>query len=99
MEQSVLAFLRKNRGASDMVLVVCNFTPVPRYGYRLGVPRDGNWTILLNSDAAEFGGSGVENSPALSAKPQTWHGRPFSIELALPPLATVLLRSQAEAEA
>jgi len=99
VEQSVLAFLRKNRGASDVVLVACNFTPVPRYGYRLGVPRDGNWTILLNSDSAEFGGSGVENSPKLIATPQIWHGRPFSIELTLPPLATVLLRSQSEATA
>ncbi len=94
IEQSVVAFLRKNQGASDIVLVVCNFTPVPRHGYRLGVPRGGEWSVLLNSDAAEFGGSGVGNGPAVTAAHQAWHGRPFSFELTLPPLATVFLRSR-----
>ncbi|MCK9356179.1 MAG: 1,4-alpha-glucan branching protein GlgB [Dehalococcoidia bacterium] len=94
VEQSVVAFLRKNRGASDIVLVVCNLTPVPRHGYRLGVPRGGEWSALLNSDAAEFGGSGFGNGPAVMAARQTWHGRPFSFELTLPPLATVFLRSR-----
>jgi 1,4-alpha-glucan branching enzyme len=94
VEQSVVAFLRKNQGASDIVLVVCNFTPVPRHGYRLGVPHGGEWSVLLNSDATEFGGSGIGSVPAVTAARQTWHGRPFSFELTLPPLATVFLRSR-----
>ncbi len=94
VDQSVIAFLRKSKGAGDTVLVACNFTPVPRRGYRLGVPRGGDWEVLVNSDSTEFGGSGVENGAAVAASHQTWHGRPFSVELTLPPLAVVFLRSR-----
>ena len=96
VDQSVIAFLRKSTNAADMVLVVSNFTPVPRSNYRLGVPRGGDWDVLLNSDDAAFGGSGMFSPAQVHASPATWHGRPFSVELTLPPLATVFLRPKTE---
>jgi 1,4-alpha-glucan branching enzyme len=96
VEQSVVAFIRKSREATDIVLVVCSFTPVPRQHYRLGVPRGGTWQVLLNSDDASFGGSGMFSIDSAEAKPSAWHGRPFSIELTLPPLATLMLRASQE---
>jgi 1,4-alpha-glucan branching enzyme len=63
-----------------------------RAGYRLGLPIDGSWIEVLNTDATEFGGSGVRNSGRLEAKPISWHNRPQSVTLTIPPLATVWLR-------
>ncbi|HVE11749.1 MAG TPA: 1,4-alpha-glucan branching protein GlgB [Elusimicrobiota bacterium] len=87
---SVLAFLRKGSGAP--VLAAFNFTPVPRQGYRLGVPSGGAWRELLNTDAADYGGSGVGNLGRVRADAEAWHGRPFSVALNLPPLGAVFLR-------
>lgn len=91
-ERSVLAFLRKAEG--EEVLVVLNFTPVPRFNYRVGVPRDGLWRELLNSDAALYGGSGLGNLGGVKAEEVTSHGRPFSLRLTLPPLAVVFLKPE-----
>jgi 1,4-alpha-glucan branching enzyme len=90
-EQSVLSFLRVSEGAST-VCAVFNFTPVVRYGYRVGVPYGGEWYELINSDASQYGGSGVGNMGRVVAREEPCHGRPFSIELALPPLGAVLLK-------
>ncbi len=90
-EASVLSFLRKGR-VDRWVAVVCNFTPVPRTGYRIGVPRPGRWQEVLNSDAREYGGSGWGNYGGVVATPDGAHGQPYSVELALPPLAVVFLR-------
>ncbi len=98
VEQSVIAFLRKSTDAREILLVVCNFTPVPRQGYRLGVPGGGTWNVLLNSDDTEYGGSGYFSVTTVDATPEACHGRPFSIELTLPPLSTVFLRAPAENE-
>mgnify|MGYP005839454041 CR=1 FL=1 len=92
-EQSVLSFLRKDR-AGRAVAVVCNFTPVVRAGYRIGLPQPGPWRELLNTDADVYGGSNLRN-PCLHATPDPWHGRPASTALTLPPLATVLLEPAA----
>jgi len=73
--------------------LVFNFTPVPRYPYRVGVPVAGRWTEMLNSDGAWYGGSGQGNLGGLSAEEVPMHGRPYSIELNLPPLACLFLRS------
>jgi len=89
---SVLSFLRRGRAAEDVVLCVFNFTPVPRPAYRLGVPVQGRWQELANSDAAEYGGSGVGNLGGVTAQPVPAHGRPWSVELTLPPLACLLLK-------
>jgi len=92
VEQSIIAFARKDRQARDMVIVICNFTPVPRHNYVLGVPKSGRWVPLLNSDDARYGGSGAGNRESLDTSSTHSHGRPYSISLELPPLSTVFLR-------
>jgi 1,4-alpha-glucan branching enzyme len=92
-ETSVLTFLRRGTGTDDLILVACNFTPVPRSNYLTGVPRGGTWDELLNSDAARYGGSGWGNLGGLEAAPVPMHGRPRSINLTLPPLAVVFLKN------
>ncbi len=88
-DQSVIAFLRYGAGAALPALVVANFTPVPRPGYRVGVPRSGPWREALNSDAAAYGGSGVGNFGRVVAEPVPTHGFEASLTLTLPPLAIV----------
>ncbi|MEO8856330.1 MAG: 1,4-alpha-glucan branching protein GlgB [Burkholderiaceae bacterium] len=95
-DASVFAFLRKAPQSGAVLLVVCNLTPVVHHGYRLGVPRPGQWTEALNSDALEYGGSGVGNFGAVQADPIGSHGRPYSVQLSLPPLATLVFRHQNE---
>ena len=96
-EQSVFAYLRREADApgAGQALVVCNFTPVPRYGYRVGVPVAGRWTEGLNSDARVYGGSGLGNFGGVQAEEQGLHGMPCSVLLTLPPLATIVLRPEA----
>jgi 1,4-alpha-glucan branching enzyme len=90
-EHSVIAFLRLARDTRDHVLVVCNFTPLVRYDYRIGVPSSGRYLELLNTDAQVYGGSGVGNLGAVSTESVAIHDRPYSIRLTLPPLAALLL--------
>ena len=93
-ENSVFTFLRKprTRGAATL-LVACNFTPLPRQNYAIGVPAGGTWTELLNSDAREFGGAGWGNLGGVEAAPVPSHGRPYSVTVTLPPLAALVFRS------
>ena len=95
-ENSTLTFLRIGRDPTQRVLCAFNFTPVPRSGYRIGVPCGGTWQELLNSDAPEYYGSGLGNLGAVEATPGPWHGRPFSLELTLPPLGGLFLRAPRE---
>ena len=90
-ERSILGYARRAPSTGETVLVVLNFTPVPRHGYRLGVPAPGVYREIFNSDAAEFGGSGVVNEPRPS-QDVPWHGQPQSIEFVLPPLGAVFLK-------
>ena len=92
-ELSVIAFLRLD-SAGAALLVACNFTPVPRSGYRVGVPHGGRWRECLNSDARDYGGSGQGNLGALDAVGSGAHGYPWSLLLQLPPLAVVVLAPQ-----
>jgi 1,4-alpha-glucan branching enzyme len=89
-EQSVLSFLRKSREGRPL-LVVANFTPVPRENYLVGVPLAGYWRERLNSDAAWYGGSGVGNQGGAVAVPVAAHGRFRSLNLRLPPLGVLVL--------
>ncbi|MGZ6143808.1 MAG: 1,4-alpha-glucan branching protein GlgB, partial [Myxococcales bacterium] len=89
--QSVLSYLRKDRSGAP-VLAVLNYTPLVRTGYRVGVPRGGEWRELLNSDALAYGGSGVGNYGAVHAQPVASHGRAQSLELKLPPLGALFLK-------
>lgn len=90
-DNSVFAWLRWGEPGSRPVAVISNFTPVPRYGYRLGLPHAGRWRELLNTDAHEYGGSGVGNLGAVTAFTHPAHGFPASAEIILPPLATLYL--------
>lgn len=90
-EASILAFLRRGREGDPPALIVCNFTPVPRENYRVGVPLGGRWLERINTDSQDYGGSGVGNLGAIEADASPWHGRPFSVDLTLPPLATLIL--------
>ena len=90
-DASVLTFLRLAPEAAP-VLVAANYTPVPRHSYRVGVPEGGTWRELLNTDAAEFGGSGLGNLGGTRAEVAPWHGMPHSLALTLPPLALVMLQ-------
>jgi 1,4-alpha-glucan branching enzyme len=92
-DQGVLIFLRKGKDANASVLIACNFTPVPRHDYLVGVPNDGVWAELLNSDAPLYGGSGLGNLGSVRATPLPSHGRPYSVNLTLPPLAMVAFRN------
>jgi 1,4-alpha-glucan branching enzyme len=87
-EQSVIAFLRRGLHG-EIVLVACNFTPLPRHSYRLGVPLGGFWQERLNSDAKHYGGSGHGNLGGVQAMPIPCFGRPWSINLTLPPLGII----------
>jgi 1,4-alpha-glucan branching enzyme len=75
-------------------VVVCNFTPVLRQNYRVGVPSGGRWIERLNSDARDYGGSGAGNMGAVEASPLACHGRRFSLSLTLPPLSTLFLTQE-----
>jgi len=88
-ELSVVSFLRQGQSSQALVLVVCNFTPVPRHNYRVGAPCEGVWREVLNSDASHYGGSGYGNLGEVEAVPVPHHGRPYSLTLTLPPLAVV----------
>ncbi len=97
-ESSVVGFLRHSLSGSRPVLVVCNFTPVERSNYLMGVPKGGLWRELLNSDALEYGGSGRGNLGMVSAYRRFRHGQDYSLSLTLPPLSLVILAPQADAE-
>ena len=91
---SVIALLRKGKSPKDVMLVACNFTPVPREQYRVGVPSGGFWKEVLNSDGQEYGGGGIGNGGGVMAEAVKQHGRAFSLELTLPPLAAVFFRPE-----
>lgn len=93
-DSGVISFLRKARGKSPGLLLVCNLTPVPRHGYRIGVPVGGRWRELLNSDAELYGGSGQGNLGAVEAESIPTHGRPLSLPLTLPPLGILFLKPE-----
>jgi 1,4-alpha-glucan branching enzyme len=90
---SVISLVRKGKTSEDIVLVACNFTPVPRLNYRVGAPRGGFWRELMNSDAVEYGGGGWGNFGGVEAAPVPLHGRSYSLTLTLPPLAAMFLKS------
>ena len=91
-EGSIISYLRQGRSSRDLLLAVCNFTPVPRVGYRVGAPAGGLWQEVLNSDAEIYGGSGHGNFGGIEAEDTPVHGRDFSLTLTLPPLGIVVFK-------
>jgi 1,4-alpha-glucan branching enzyme len=97
-EQSVVSFVRRTRDRSREMLVVANLTPVPRHNYRIGVPHRGWWAERFNSDAADYGGSGVGNQGFVATTPVPYHGRDHSLNLTLPPLGVLVLEHEPHRE-
>ncbi|NWF53312.1 MAG: 1,4-alpha-glucan branching protein GlgB [Syntrophaceae bacterium] len=93
-DSSAVSLLRKGHSTRDLLLVVCNFTPVPRLNYRVGAPRGGFWKEMLNSDSRIYGGSGMGNLGGVEAAPLSLHGRSHMLTLTLPPLSAVFLKSE-----
>jgi 1,4-alpha-glucan branching enzyme len=91
---NVLAFMRLSKDGDRQLVCVCNFSPIPRYGYRLGLPGGGRWRELVNTDSEFYGGSGVGNMGGVTAETKPWHDQPHSAELTLPPLGVVWLVPQ-----
>ena len=94
VDGNVLSFLRRGEdgpASPGQVACVANFSPVPRGGYRVGLPFAGEWEEILNTDAAEFGGAGVGNGGRVTATSDAWHGQPASVELDLPPMGVLWL--------
>ena len=87
-------FMRRAEDPHDFVVFCCNFTPVPRIGYEFGVPEEGFYEEILNTDSEMFGGSNIGNGGLVSSKPVPKHHRSFSITVTLPPLAVVAFRKR-----
>jgi 1,4-alpha-glucan branching enzyme len=90
-DENALAFVRTTDGGESPVVVACNFAPVVREGWRLGLPAAGTWREALNTDSRFYGGSDVGNGLGVDAEELPWHGRPFSAEITLPPLGVLWL--------
>ena len=91
-ESSVLVFARQDAARTSELVVVLNLTPVPRQGYRVGLPGPGRWREVLNSDAAVYGGGNVGNQGSVLAEDQPWHNQPHSAPLTLPPMGAVVFQ-------
>lgn len=98
-DDSTLSYMRVGPNpAEDAIVVLLNYTPVPRYNYRLGVPAGGFWKEMLNSDAGEYGGSGVGNFGGVEALPIPYHGHDWSLTLTIPPMGGLLLKRQSDSK-
>jgi 1,4-alpha-glucan branching enzyme len=95
--QSIISFVRRGRQPDELIMVVCNFTPVPRTDYVIGAPRAGDWIEVLNSDAEAYGGSGMGNPGSLASRDEDMHGLAHSLKLTLPPLSTLFIKHRSKA--
>jgi len=93
-QQNVLSMIRKGPSKGDLVAVACNFSPVPRPAYRIGVPQPGFWREILNSDSETYGGSGQGNLGGVPSESLPSHGYPFSLQVVLPPLSAVYFKRE-----
>jgi 1,4-alpha-glucan branching enzyme len=94
-DNSVLSYLRRAKSAHTALAVACNFTPVPRHNYRIGVPQGGVWTEILNSDAKDYGGSGQGNMGGVEASPASFYGKfDYTLSVTLPPLGIVIFKKE-----
>jgi len=92
-EKSIISFIRRAKSNNELLAVVCNFTPTPRFNYRVGVPAEGYWKEVLNSDAKEYGGSGQGNTGGVEASPASFYGKfDYSLSITLPQLAVLVFK-------
>ncbi len=89
---SILVYTRKGHDPKNDLVIILNMTPAPHQNYRIGVPEGGNWKEIFNSDDKAYWGSGMGNSKAVKADNEHWHGRPYSVQVTLPPLAAIVLK-------
>jgi 1,4-alpha-glucan branching enzyme len=94
VDQSIVSFIRYAEDKRECMVVVANFTPIPRTGYRVGAPVGGRYVEILNSDSAHYGGSNMGNAGGLPSEPTPWQGQPHSLLLTVPPLAVVYLKAE-----
>ena len=93
-DSSIVSLIRKGKSTDSIILAICNFTPVPRSGYRVGAPAGGFWREALNSDAGDYGGGNMGNLGGVEAAPIALHGRPYSLTLTLPPLSVLFFKNE-----
>jgi len=93
-EQSIISFVRRSAQADEQIIIVCNFTPVPRPGYRVGLPINVRYQEILNSDRPEYGGSGIGNPTTITAEAIPWQSCQYSAALNLPPLGVIMLKPE-----
>jgi 1,4-alpha-glucan branching enzyme len=98
-EQSVVTIMRKGKKTGDYLIAVCNFTPVPRHDYWIGVPEPTAYQVVFNTDRTEFGGSGLSLQRIYQAEKGSWHHRPYHLSLTLPPLSVLFLKPADQADA
>ena len=91
-ENSVISFLRRSESREDYLIFVCNFTPVTRYNYRVGVPSAGFYKELLNTESIYYGGTNIGNLGGVNSDDIPWHKRSYSINLTFPPLGVVIYK-------
>ncbi len=94
-DASLISFFRRGKNPDDVVVFACNFTPIPRSNYRIGLPLAGFYQEVLNSDSEHYGGSNMGNLGGVTAEDEPWHNQPFSAEITFPPLAVVVLKRTA----
>jgi len=97
-DNSIIAFARKQESGEGDIVCVCNFTPLPRHNYRVGVSRPGVYKEVLNTDSAYYGGSNMGNHGEVKTLAATWGGKPYHMDLTIPPLSIVFLKHQAESK-
>jgi len=95
-DSSIVSFFRRSSDGKELILCICNFTPVPRESYRIGAPAEGYWQEILNTDSEMFGGSNLGNDGGRWTEPTPWQERPWSLSITLPPLAAVYFRWTAD---
>jgi 1,4-alpha-glucan branching enzyme len=91
-EGSIISFIRYAAEKNDYIVVVCNFTPVPRFSYRVGVPERCYYREILNSDSREYWGSNLGNAGGVQSVDMPWHGKPCSVDIIIPPLAVLYFK-------
>ena len=91
-ENSVISYIRKGNKEEELVIVVCNMTPIPRTNYRIGIPKSGRLTQIFNSDYKKYGGSGTSNKKHITIENKGWNHRDYSCEITLPPLSAVVFK-------
>jgi 1,4-alpha-glucan branching enzyme len=97
-DNNVIAFLRRSRDGKRVLAAVANLSPMPRYGYRVGLPQAGRWRELLNTDSSRYGGGDVGNLGSVEAEPLKWHNQPYSAPVTLPPLGALWLVPETASE-